>query len=127
MVINMKIKEKVRELKSKVSALFLAFKREDTPLAAKIVSAIAVGYALSPIDLIPDFIPVLGYLDDLIILPLLITLAVKLIPGNIMDECLEQAKGMWSEGKPKKWHYAIPIICLWALIISVILYKIISR
>ena len=56
----------------------------------KIVAAITIGYALSPIDLIPDFIPILGYLDDMVILPLLITLAIKLIPSNIMDECLEQ-------------------------------------
>jgi uncharacterized membrane protein YkvA (DUF1232 family) len=89
---NIKIKAKVKELKSKISALFLAYKRKDTPLAAKIVAAITVGYALSPIDVIPDFVPILGYLDDMIILPLLITLAVKLIPDNIMDECLEQAK-----------------------------------
>jgi len=123
---NNKIKDKVRELKRKVSALFLAYKHKDTPLAAKIVAAIAVGYALSPIDLIPDFIPVLGYLDDIIILPLLITWAIKLISENIMEECLEQAKDIWSEGKPKKWRYAIPVICLWALIIAVVVYKIIS-
>ncbi len=78
MVTKINIKEKVKELKSKLSALFLAYKREDTPLAAKIVAAITVVYALSPIDVIPDFIPVLGYLDDIIILPLLITLAIKL-------------------------------------------------
>lgn len=118
------IKNKVRELKSKVSALFLAYKRKDTPLAAKIVAAITVGYALSPIDIIPDFVPILGYLDDMIILPLLITLAIKLIPDSVMQECLEQAKGMWSNCKPKKWRYAIPIICLWALIFAVIVYKI---
>lgn len=118
---NNKIKDKIRELKRKVSVLFLAYKRKDTPLAAKIVAGIAVGYALSPIDLIPDFIPVLGYLDDIIILPLLITWAIKLIPENIMEECLEQAKGMWTGGKPKKWRYAIPIICLWVLIIGIII------
>jgi len=75
---------------------------------------------------IPDFIPVLGYLDDMIILPLLIALAVKLVPSNIMDECLEQAKDMWSNGKPKKWRYAIPIICIWVFIIAIIVYEIIN-
>lgn len=73
---NIKIKAKVKELKSKIPALFLAYKRKDTPFAAKIVAAITVGYALSPIDVIPDFVPILGYLDDMIILPLLITLVV---------------------------------------------------
>ncbi|RJE46634.1 hypothetical protein A7K50_12785 [Dehalobacter sp. MCB1] len=123
---NMKIKEKVRDLKSKIAALFLAYKRKDTPLAAKIVAALTVGYALSPIDIIPDFVPVLGYLDDIIILPLLITWAIKLIPDYIMEECLEQAKGMWSEGKPKKWRYAIPIICIWVFIIAIIVYIILN-
>ncbi|WP_199698306.1 MULTISPECIES: YkvA family protein [unclassified Dehalobacter] len=122
----MKIKEKVRDLKSKIAALFLAYKRKDTPLAAKIVAALTVGYALSPIDIIPDFVPVLGYLDDIIILPLLITWAIKLIPDYIMEECLEQAKGMWSEGKPKKWRYAIPIICIWVFIIAIIVYIILN-
>ncbi|MFB0919965.1 MAG: YkvA family protein [Oscillospiraceae bacterium] len=123
---NNKFKDKIQELKSKVSALFLAYKRKDTPPAAKIVAAITVGYALSPIDIIPDFIPVLGYLDDIIILSLLITWAIKLIPDNIMKECLEQAKGMWANGKPKKWRYAIPVICLWVLIIAFVVYKIFS-
>jgi len=122
----MKIKEKVRDLKSKIAALFLAYKRKDTPLAAKIVAALTVGYALSPIDIIPDFVPVLGYLDDIIILPLLITWAIKLIPDYIMEECLEQAKSMWSEGKPKKWRYAIPIICIWVFIIAIIVYIILN-
>jgi uncharacterized membrane protein YkvA (DUF1232 family) len=125
-VTKINIKEKVKELKSKLSALFLAYKREDTPLVAKIVAAITVVYALSPIDVIPDFIPVLGYLDDIIILPLLIALAVKLIPVNIMDECFEQAKDMWSDGKPKKWRYAIPIFCIWVFIIAIIIYRILN-
>lgn len=87
---KIKIKAKPKAFKNKVSALFLAYKHKDIPLSVKIVAAIAIGYALSPIDLIPDFIPILGYLDDMVILPLLITLAIKLIPSNIMDECLEQ-------------------------------------
>jgi uncharacterized membrane protein YkvA (DUF1232 family) len=81
---------------------------------------------MSPIDLIPDFIPVLGYIDDMIILPLLITLAVRLIPRNIMDECLEQAKNVWADGKPKKWYYSIPVIGLWVFAIAITTYKIIN-
>lgn len=56
----------------------------------------------------------------------MITLAIKLIPVNIMDECLEQAKDMWPDGKPKKWRYAIPIICIWVFIIAFIVYKILN-
>ena len=84
-----------------------------------------MGYALSPIDLIPDFIPILGYLDDLILLPLMIMLCVKLIPKEIMRECEEQALDMWANGKPKKWRYAIPIIAVWVIVIGFIVYKIV--
>jgi len=120
----MKLKEKLRtkakELKYDLSALYLAYKRKDVPILAKILIIIAIVYALSPIDLIPDFIPVLGYLDDLLILPFLIFLSLKLIPKEIMEECREQAKGLWNNGKPKKWYYAIPIILIYLLIILII-------
>jgi len=91
---------------------------------AKILIIITVGYALSPIDLIPDFIPILGYLDDLIILPFLIFWSIKLIPKEVMDECKEQAKDLWKDGKPKKWYYAIPIIVIYILIIFFVLKSI---
>ena len=119
----MNVKEKVIEIKSKLSALYLAYKHKDTPLAAKILICITLGYALSPIDLIPDFIPVLGYLDDIIIVPILIVLSIRLIPKNVMLECEEQAKEIWKNGKPKRWYYAIPIIFIWVIIISSIILK----
>lgn len=122
----MKIKKKIQELKEKLAALSLAYKRPDTPMAAKILAAITVAYALSPIDLIPDFIPIFGYLDDLIILPLLIALSIKLVPPNILEECQEQAKDIWKSGKPKNWRYAIPILCIWILILTVILLRILK-
>lgn len=78
-------------------------------------------YALSPIDLVPDFIPVLGYLDDVILLPLLVALTIKFIPNEVLEEKRHQAKGMWQDGKPKKWYYAIPILLVWVLIIVLIL------
>lgn len=71
---KMKLREFSRKIKLKIKAVYLAYKHKDTPIVAKIFAGITVGYALSPIDLIPDFIPILGYLDDLIILPLLIYL-----------------------------------------------------
>jgi uncharacterized membrane protein YkvA (DUF1232 family) len=120
-----KIQLWVKELKYKLSALYLAYKRKDVPVPAKIIAVITVAYALSPIDLIPDFIPVLGYLYDLIILPLLICLALKLIPGEVMAECKEQARDLWKDGKPKKWRYAIPIIVIYILIIAVIIVNVI--
>ena len=76
-----------------------------------------MAYALSPIDLIPDFIPVLGYLDDLILLPALAALTIKLIPEEKLRECRERAEGMWENGKPKKWYFALPIVLFWLLVL----------
>ena len=117
----MTLKERAKKLKTDVPAVFLALKRRDTPWYAKIVAAIVVVYALSPIDLVPDFIPVLGYLDDLIILPLLIALTIKLIPNGIFEECRAGAEALWKDGKPKKWYYAIPFVLIWLLVIALII------
>ncbi|HNX29292.1 MAG TPA: DUF1232 domain-containing protein [Syntrophomonadaceae bacterium] len=122
----MSIKEKADALKVYIPALFLAIKKPETPLAAKIAAGITVAYALSPIDIVPDFIPVLGYLDDLIILPLLAALAIKLIPDEIMERCKAEAEGLWIEGNPEKWKYAIPVIIIWTVIITAIVWKIID-
>lgn len=120
----MSLKDKLKSLKQKTAAVFLAYKRKDTPVLAKIAAAVTVCYALSPVDLIPDFIPVLGYLDDLLILPLMIALCIKLIPADIMAECERDAENLWSDGKPKKWYYSLPIIIIWLAVIGFIIYKI---
>lgn len=121
----MNLKEKANSLKTFIPALFIAMKRKDTPIVAKIFAGITVAYALSPIDVVPDFIPVLGYLDDLIILPLLATLAIKFIPNEIMEICKAEAAGMWKDGKPKKWYYAVPIVILWIAIVAIVVWKIV--
>ena len=113
----MKIKNRLDQLKTDIPAVFLALKDKKTPWYAKAFAALTVAYALSPIDLIPDFIPVLGYLDDIIILPLLVALTVKFIPNDVFEQYREKAKGLWSNGKPEKWYYALPIIIVWVLII----------
>ncbi|MEG1946654.1 MAG: DUF1232 domain-containing protein [Lachnospiraceae bacterium] len=110
-------KEKAGKLKTDIPAVFLALRHKQTPWYAKAVAGLTVGYALSPIDLIPDFIPVLGYLDDLILLPLLIALVVHLIPKEVFAECKEQAQDLWKNGKPKKWYYAIPILLIWLFLL----------
>lgn len=117
----MKLKERAKKLKTDVPAVFLALKRKETPWFAKILAAIVVVYALSPVDLIPDFIPILGYLDDVIILPALIALTVKLIPKSVFAECRAQSEGIWQDGKPKKWYYAIPFVLLWVAVIALII------
>ena len=115
------MKERAKQLKTDIPAVFLSLKSEDTPLAAKILAGITVVYALSPIDLVPDFIPVLGYLDDIIILPALIALTIRLIPKDTFDKFRKEAKGMWKSGKPKKWYYSIPIAVIWLFVLWIII------
>ncbi len=117
----MKLKERARKLKTDIPALFLALKDKETPIVAKIFAGITVAYALSPIDLVPDFIPVLGYLDDVILLPMLVMLSIKFIPEDVLEKNRKQSEGMWKEGKPKKWHYAIPILLIWLALIALLL------
>ena len=113
----MRLKERANKLKKDVPAVFLALKDKDTPVIAKMLAAIAVAYALSPVDLIPDFIPVLGYIDDVILLPTLVAITVKLIPKDVWVRCQAESENMWENGKPKKWYFAIPIVMLWLLVI----------
>ena len=117
----MNIKEKSRKLKTDIPAIYLALKDKDTPVTAKLFAAITVAYALSPVDLIPDFIPVLGYLDDLILLPMLVALTIKFIPDDVLVRNREQAENLWEKGKPKKWYFAIPILVIWLVILGLIL------
>ena len=112
----MTLKERAANLKRDIPAVFLALKSQKTPFFAKILAAVTVAYALSPIDLIPDFIPVLGYLDDVLLLPGLVALTLRLIPQEVLAECREKAQGMWQGGRPKKWYYALPILFFWFLI-----------
>ncbi len=117
----MNLKERAKQLKSDIPAVFIALKSPKTPLAAKALAALTVSYALSPIDLIPDFIPVLGYLDDVILLPALIALTVKWIPEDVWEESRQTADEFWKNRPAKKWYYSIPILVIWALLIGVII------
>lgn len=116
----MDLKERAKKLKTDIPTIFLALKDKDTPLIAKFFAGITVVYALSPIDLVPDFVPVLGYLDDVILLPSLVTLTIKFIPKDIMERNRVLAEDLWQNGKPKKWYYSIPIILIWILIVWII-------
>ena len=111
-----------RMVKSDILALYLAVKHVRTPLYAKVLAAIVVGYALSPIDLIPDFIPVLGYIDDIILLPLGIALVIKLLPSDVLKQCREEARTHSSVMRPKIWLAAYVIIMLW-LAAAYLLYE----
>ena len=121
----MNLKDRAKKLKTDIPAVFLALKDKQTPWYAKILAAVVVVYALSPIDLIPDFIPVLGYVDDVILLPALIALCVKCIPKDVFAECRSRAQGMWGNGKPEKWYYAIPFVLIWMAVIVLIVIALI--
>jgi uncharacterized membrane protein YkvA (DUF1232 family) len=109
------LKQKAKKLKSEAQVLMLAYKDKRTPLAAKILIGITVGYLLSPIDLIPDFIPVLGILDDLIIVPALIALSIKLIPVIVLSEAREWVKENPGTLKKTNWPFAVLIIIIWLI------------
>lgn len=113
----MNLKERAKQLKVDIPAVYLALRDKETPLLAKVLALITIGYALSPIDLIPDFIPVIGYLDDILLLPVLIALTVKLIPVEVLNRCREESVGLWEDGKPKMWVFVIPIVIIWILLI----------
>ncbi len=115
-----KLTDRAKKLKTDIPAVFLALKEKRTPWYAKIIAAVVVVYALSPIDLIPDFIPVLGYLDDLILLPALIAWCVRCIPDEVFLDCRRRAEGLWGGGKPEKWYYAIPFVLIWAAVIALV-------
>jgi uncharacterized membrane protein YkvA (DUF1232 family) len=105
------LKARAAALKRETLALWYALRHPRTPLAAKIVAGVVVAYALSPIDLIPDFIPVLGFLDDVILLPLGIALCLRLLPADVMAECRERARD--SLDRPRSYVAATVIVVLW--------------
>ena len=109
-------KQRARQFKAETYALYLAYRDPRTPWHARVVAAVVVGYAFNPIDLIPDFIPVLGYLDDLVLVPLGIWLALKLIPPAVMAENRAKAAAVMAEGKPVNRAAAVVIVGIWLLL-----------
>lgn len=109
-------KQKAKALKLEVYALYLAYKDPRVPWYAKAFTACVVGYAFSPIDLIPDMIPVLGYLDDLVLVPLGAALAIKMIPAEVMQECRAKSEEVMQAGKPVNRTAAVVIILIWVLV-----------
>jgi len=110
-------KQKTKHIKIEIYALYLAYRDPRVPWYAKALVAVVVGYAFSPIDLIPDFIPVLGYLDDLILLPLGVAIALKMIPEEVISDCRKRSKEVLSQEKPVNWMAAIVIISIWLILI----------
>ncbi|TRV26109.1 MAG: DUF1232 domain-containing protein [Microcystis wesenbergii Mw_MB_S_20031200_S109D] len=108
------LKKWAKKLKHSLYALYLAYHHDGVPIIAKAVAALTVSYALSPIDIIPDFVPIVGYLDDLVLLPLGITLAIRLMPSEIWEECKLQAHDRTLKSLPRSKGAALIIVLIWA-------------
>lgn len=106
-------KARAKELKREVYALYLCSRHPRTPLFAKLFAVLIVGYALSPIDLIPDFVPVLGYLDDLVLIPAGIALLIQMIPRDVLQECRDKAQKSPPGKRMKSWKAGLVIVCIW--------------
>jgi uncharacterized membrane protein YkvA (DUF1232 family) len=107
------LRQQARLIKRDTLALYLAARHPDTPWYAKMLAVVIAAYALSPIDLIPDFVPVLGYLDDVILLPAGILLCVRLIPPWVMVECRSQAEARFAAGRPISRWAAAAVVVIW--------------
>ena len=118
------LKSKAREMKTWVLTLYLVCRDPRTPWYARLIAGCVVAYALSPIDLIPDFIPIIGYVDDLIIVPLGIALTLKMIPRPILDEHRERAATMMAESRPASWVAGVVILGIWALVAFLLVTRI---
>ncbi len=108
-----RLKARARELKREVYALYLAGRDPETPWYAKLLAGAVAAYALSPLDLIPDFIPVLGYLDDLLIVPAGIALARRLVPRHVMERCRVRAEAELRGRKLVSKGAAVMVVLVW--------------
>lgn len=123
-------RQRAKDLKRETYAIYLAYRDPRTPWYARLFAACVVGYAFSPIDLIPDPIPILGYLDDLVLVPLGIALAIKMIPPPVLAECRDEARAAMREGKPTNRVAAVVIVAIWLLLAAlaiVVLARTIKR
>lgn len=105
--------QRLRQLKQETYAIYLACKDPRIPWYARVLASCVVAYAFSPIDLIPDFIPVLGYLDDIIIVPVGIWLVLKMIPSAVLAECRQKAAATINRDKPTNWIAAGIVVAIW--------------
>jgi uncharacterized membrane protein YkvA (DUF1232 family) len=124
------LKKAARQLKKETYAVYLASIDQRVPWYARVLAGVTVAYAFSPIDLIPDFIPILGYLDDLIIVPLGIWLVIKMIPPQVLAECREKAAAEIERGKPINRTAAAVIIAIWiglGILAAILLKQILKR
>ncbi len=120
-------KQKARALKRQVVALYFAYRDPRTPWHARAFAALVVAYAFSPIDLIPDFIPVLGYMDDLVLVPLGVWLALRMVPPQVMADCQARAENGLGAGKSRFKFMAVIIVAIWLLLLALVVLWIVRK
>lgn len=121
MTIRSQWRTRARQLRDETYAVYLACRDPRVPWYAKALAGVVVAYALSPIDLIPDPVPILGYLDDLVLVPAGIALVVRLIPTEVMADCRVQAQARLGEGRPVSWAAAAVIVAIWLLVAGLLI------
>src|SRR5919106_4848142 len=115
-------KRRTRQLSAQTYALYLAYRHPKTPWYAKALTALIVGYVFSPIDPIPDFIPVVGLLDEMVVVPIGILIAAKMIPEDVFEECREKAREVEEGEKPVSRVAAVVVVAIWLLCVALAIY-----
>src|ERR671910_2086544 len=115
-------KRRARQLSAQTYALYLAYRHPRTPWYAKVFAALVVGYVFSPIDPIPDFIPVVGLLDEMVVVPIGVLIAAKMIPRDVMEECQEKAREVAEGEKPVSRVAAVAVVSVWLLCVALAVY-----
>ncbi len=124
------LKQRARRLRQETLVLYLAARHPGTPWYARALVAAVAAYALSPIDLIPDFVPVVGYLDDLLIVPAGIALAVRLVPAPVLAECRARAEEAFAQGRPVSRAAAVAVVITWvacAALALAVVWRVLAR
>ena len=106
-------KRRARQLSAQTYALYLAYRHPRTPWYAKVFAALVVGYVFSPIDPIPDFIPGVGLLDEMVVVPIGVLIAAKMVPRQVMEECQERAREVAEGEKPVSRVAAVVVVAVW--------------
>ena len=115
-------KQRARQLSAQTYALYLAYRHPRTPWYAKVFAALVVGYVFSPIDPIPDFIPVVGLLDEMVVVPIGVLIAAKMIPREVMEECQEKAREVAEGQKPVSRVAAVVVVAVWLLCVALAVF-----
>ena len=119
-------KQRARELSAQTYALYLAYRDPRTPWYAKVFAALIVGYVFSPIDPIPDFIPGVGLLDEMVVVPIGVFIAAKMIPRQVMEECQEKAREVAEGEKPVSRVAAVVVVAIWLLCVALAVFLALS-